>query len=120
MKRIVFALALGGLLTACYPEGTTPTPSASGSPTSGTVAGAKTVTIKDSKFSPASVTVQVGDSVTFVNEDSAPHTATAKDNSFDTGSLSKGQSKTIKFEKAGTADYFCRIHPNMTGSVTVQ
>jgi plastocyanin len=85
-----------------------------------TAAAASTgVTIKDFKFGPASSSVNVGDTITWTNEDVAPHTATANDGSFDTGSLSQGKSGSHTFTKAGTFPYICSIHPSMKGTVTV-
>ena len=78
-----------------------------------------TVTIKGMKFSPASLSIAAGDSVTFVNQDSAPHTATAK-GSFDTGRLNKGQSAKLTFNGSGSFAYICTIHPSMKGTVAVQ
>jgi len=78
------------------------------------------VTIAGFAFDPATVTIQVGDSVTWTNEDSAPHTATAGDGSFDTGQLATGDSETVTFDTAGTFAYICSIHPQMTGSVVVE
>ena len=75
------------------------------------------VTIKGFKFSAATLTVTVGDTVTFTNADGAPHTATAKDKSFDTKTLKPGASKTITINKAGTFAYFCRIHPSMKAKI---
>lgn len=76
------------------------------------------VTIAGFAFQPANLTVAAGDTVTFVNKDGAPHTATARDKSFDTGRLSGGQSKTITVSAAGTFNYKCRFHPAMTGKIT--
>lgn len=78
------------------------------------------VTIEGFAFSPSTVTVQVGDSVTWTNQDSTAHTATAGDGSFDTESLGTGESSTITFATAGTYAYACAIHPTMTGSVVVE
>ena len=78
------------------------------------------VTIQNFAFSPATITVKAGDSVTWTNEDSIGHSATADDNSFDTGVLSKGQSKAITFSKAGTFTYHCSVHPDMKAKVIVQ
>src|SRR6185503_17789469 len=60
------------------------------------------VTIKDFEFVQKSVTVNVGDSVTWLNQGPTTHTATAKDGSFDSGNLAKGKSFSHKFTKAGT------------------
>jgi plastocyanin len=83
-------------------------------------AGSQTVPIKGFAFKPATVTVNVGDTVTWTNQDTAPHTATASDGSFDTGSLSKGASGSHKFSQAGSFAYICSIHPNMKGTVVVK
>lgn len=78
------------------------------------------VTIQNMAFSPASLTVKVGDKVTWTNQDSIGHSATADDNSFDTGILAQGQSGSTTFSKAGTYTYHCKIHPSMTGTIVVQ
>jgi LPXTG-motif cell wall-anchored protein len=76
-------------------------------------------TISDYKFSPASLTIHVGDTITWTNDGPAAHTATANDGSFDTGTLKKGQSASHTFTKAGTFAYICKIHPFMHGTVVV-
>jgi plastocyanin len=78
------------------------------------------VTISDFKFTPASVTVNEGDTVNFTNDGPTVHTATADDGSFDTGILEKGQSGSATFTSAGTVTYFCQPHPNMKGTIVVQ
>jgi plastocyanin len=71
-------------------------------------------------FSPGSVTVSVGDTVTWSNADAQNHTATADDASFDTGTIAGGTSKSVTFATAGTFGYHCKIHPSMTATVVVQ
>ena len=70
-------------------------------------------------FTPVHMQVSVGDTATWTNQDEAPHTATADDGSFDTGNLDQGQSGEVTFDEAGTFTYFCEIHPDMVGAVTV-
>jgi plastocyanin len=82
-------------------------------------AASHTVTISGMAFVPADLTVAAGDSVTFVNEDAAPHTATAEAGGFDTGRLGRGESATLTFGSAGTYAYFCAVHPMMKGTITV-
>jgi plastocyanin len=77
------------------------------------------VTIRDFEFVQKSVTVNVGDSVTWLNQGPTVHTASAKDGSFDSGNLAKGKSFSHKFTKAGTYSYFCKPHPFMTAKVVV-
>ena len=76
------------------------------------------VTIKGVAFSPATLTVAAGDTVTFTNEDSAPHTATAGDGSFDTGRLNKGASATVTIAGAGNHAYKCNFHASMKGTIS--
>ena len=78
-----------------------------------------TVTIEGMKFSPASLSIAAGDTVTFVNNDSAPHTATAE-GTFDTGRLNQGQSAQVTFDAAGSFAYICTVHPSMKGTIAVQ
>jgi len=78
------------------------------------------VTIKDFKYSPETLQAKVGDTVTFVNKDSAPHTATANDKSFDSGMLKQGGEFTVKLTKEGTFEYLCTYHPNMVGKIVVR
>ena len=78
------------------------------------------VEIKGMAFSVPALKVAVGDTVTFTNRDGAPHTATAKDRSFDTGRLAKGQSAKVTIAKAGVFDYFCAVHPSMKARVTAK
>ena len=78
------------------------------------------VSISGFSYSPASVTVAVGDTVTWTNADAEAHTATADDASWDTGSIANGASGTVTFSTAGSFPYHCTIHPQMTGTVTVQ
>lgn len=84
------------------------------------LAASYTVTIKGMKFSPKNLRVAVGDRITFVNQDSVPHTATASDGAFDTGRLRGGQSKRVTVRVAGKHNYICRFHPGMKGSVTAK
>jgi LPXTG-motif cell wall-anchored protein len=78
------------------------------------------VTIADFNFAPATITVDVGDTVTWNNNGPTPHSATANDGSFDTGILKKGQSGSHTFNSAGSFSYFCKPHPFMKATVVVQ
>jgi hypothetical protein len=74
--------------------------------------------IRDGTFAPA-LTVAAGTTVTWTNEDWAPHTATAEDGSFDSGRLNQGDSFDQTFDEPGTFAYHCSFHPGMMGSVVV-
>src|ERR687893_2230146 len=71
-------------------------------------------------FSPNPVEVKVGETVTWINDDSGRHTVTSKDDGiFDSGVLGKGQSFSYTFDTAGEYPYYCEPHPNMVGTVVV-
>lgn len=108
--------------TSTVTESTTDASSETGAsdPTpSGAAARAEKVEIVDFAYDPDPVTVQVGGKVTWLNQDSAPHTATAEEGSFDTGTLEEGKLKSETFKRAGTYAYICEIHPDMHGVVEV-
>ncbi len=75
------------------------------------------VAIEGFAFTPASFQVKPGDTVIFVNADSAPHTATADDGAFDTGRIDPGQSAEVTIP-AGSHPYHCQFHPGMKGVAT--
>jgi plastocyanin len=81
--------------------------------------GSASVGIVDFAFDPSSVAVDAGATVTWTNQGAAPHTVTADDGSFDSGTLDAGASFSFTFTSAGTVSYHCTIHPNMVGSVVV-
>ena len=78
------------------------------------------VTIADFSFTPATITVNVGDTVTWNNNGPTPHSATSPNGAFDTGILKKGQSGSHTFNEAGTYSYICTPHPFMKATVVVQ
>jgi LPXTG-motif cell wall-anchored protein len=82
-----------------------------------TAAASTSVAIENFAFSPATVNVDVGDTVTWTNGDSAPHTATG--DGFDTGNLDEGESGSATFSTAGSFSYICSLHPQMKGTVVV-
>jgi plastocyanin len=83
------------------------------------LAASAAVSIADFAFSPRTVEIRVGDSVTWTNRDSVGHTATGSNDAFDTGLLEEGESASVTFVRAGTYRYICTPHPNMTGTVVV-
>jgi plastocyanin len=107
----VLALAIAG-----HGTGTT----ASGPVSSVPVAASHVrVRIDNYAFVPPTLTVKVGTRVTWTNRDSTAHTATADGGSFDTGTLGKGRSMTIQFNKPGTFSYHCAFHAFMTATIKV-
>ena len=78
------------------------------------------IRITDFKYAPAKVRVKAGSSVTWVNEDDAPHTATAQDQSFDTDRLERSDRKAVKLDKPGSYRYYCVFHRFMEADVIVE
>jgi plastocyanin len=104
----------GGEATA-----TAPATSGSESTPSGEAVRSEKVEIVDFAYDPDPTTIQAGGKVTWINRDSAPHTATAEDGSFDTGTIEQGKLKSESFKRPGTYTYICTIHPDMHGTVEV-
>jgi plastocyanin len=77
-------------------------------------------------FTPDMVTVSVGGTVTWTNDDTAAHTVTSgtasdgPDGVFDSSIFMSGKTFEHTFDKAGSYDYYCQVHPWMTGNVTVE
>ena len=86
---------------------------------SGEAAKSEKVDIVEFTYQPDPVVVQVGGKVIWQNQDTAPHTATADDGSFDTGTIEQGKLGSATFKQAGAFTYFCEIHPTMHGTVEV-
>ncbi len=77
------------------------------------------IKMKNLGFSPAQVTAHVGDSIEWVNEDFIAHTATARNKDWDV-TIAKDSTARVSLQHAGKIDYYCRFHPNMTGSINVE
>jgi plastocyanin len=137
INRLVLAVALLALLagalaaSACggskekatpaatSPAGTPKTTQAAATPG----AQGASVEIKNFAFEPKTVTIEVGQTVTWTNQDSAAHTVAGDggiDSGIDSGDLPKGKSYSKTFDAEGTFDYHCSIHPQMKGQVIVQ
>ena len=80
----------------------------------------KIVGIKHSNsFSPNPIDVKVGDTVTWTNDHREGHTVTSTSSEFNSGDIQPGQSFSHTFDKTGSFDYYCIIHPSMVGKVSV-
>lgn len=133
--RRVLVAALLIAAAACSSNNSTPspTPSTTGTTTTtgstGTSSATTTnvtipvgaISLTTTAFVPNPVTVKVGDSVMWVNNDSIAHTATANNGTtFSSGTIAPGGSFKTTFSAAGTFAYHCAFHPGMVGTVTVQ
>jgi plastocyanin len=83
-------------------------------------ASASSVSMAGRAFSPGTVTIAAGGSVTFRNDDDRAHTITADDGTFDSGPIGEGGTWKRTFKQGGTFSYLCAIHPEMTGEVVVK
>jgi amicyanin len=81
--------------------------------------GGTAVAITDFKFTPATLTVPIGSTVTWTNQDEEPHTVAAKDGSFHSTGMDTHGTYSFTFTTPGSYDYICSIHPFMTGTVVV-
>jgi plastocyanin len=137
--RALASLVVGAVLVlaACSSSGSTVAPSAAApsaqastaasAPAAGggaacaqsATTGQVAVAVKDFAFNPADIQAKVGDTITFTNGDSAPHTATLDDGSCTTGTISPNSSDGLTFTVAGTYSFHCKIHNSMKGTITV-
>jgi plastocyanin len=122
MKKTIFllllvigTLSLGGC--SLY-GGTQNRTTAIPAPTQVAPGEANTVNIQNFAFAPETLTVKKGATVTWTNNDSAPHQI--KSDTFNSDRLSGGQSFSFTFNDAGTFDYICSIHPSMKGKIIVE
>lgn len=122
---VVAALALAGCTSNADDKNnptdpTNPTnPTNPTGPTTPAANESKTINIERLMYSPTPLEVPVGTNVTWVNKDLVAHTATAT-GKFDTGNIDAGKSKSLVLSTAGTYDYVCKIHPTMSGKITVK
>jgi plastocyanin len=94
-------------------------PPASAAPSSAG-GGASAVTIQNFAFNPPTLSASVGTEVTWTNQDSTDHTVTFDSGGASSDNLAQGATYKQTFSSAGSFTYHCKIHPTMTGTVTVQ
>src|SRR5215204_6399328 len=127
MKRLMYVIPLSAVAVlalasiaaaqpAVVPADTTTTPAESTTPAPNSTT---TVEIRNNAFIPDQLNVAPGTTVTFVNRDTVPHTATADNKLFDSGELAPGASYPVVLDGAGTVTYHCELHPEMKGSILV-
>jgi plastocyanin len=107
---IVAVAAAAALAAGCGSGSDSAPPSHGASPTR--------VEIRDFVFRPGQLRVAAGTRITWTNRDSSPHTATGQ--GFDTGTLRRGESKTVVLSQPGTYAYYCQLHPFMKATVVVR
>jgi len=78
------------------------------------------VKIDNFTFTPQKVTVKAGTTVTWTNEDDIPHTVSASGKEFKSKVLDTDDKYSFTFATPGTFEYFCSLHPHMTGTIVVE
>lgn len=78
------------------------------------------VAIRDFGFEPEQLTVHPTDQIRFTNHDLAPHTATARDKSWDAGVMKSGETVTLTVDQDWAGDYYCILHPSMTATLAIE
>lgn len=133
---LVAVAACGGTVSQSYGSSTEPStqPSSPAKPMPGMsmptsprmseardVAATRSVTINSFAYGPASITVKVGNTVTWTNGDQAPHTVTSQSpgGPLRSATMNRGQTYKYTFTKTGRYAYLCTLHPFMTGTVVV-
>jgi plastocyanin len=118
--KIMCLVTLAASAVACGNSNdspTAPTPP-NGSTSVSIVSGASALTT--TAYTPNPISIAVGGTVTWINNDTTAHTATANGGAFDTGSIAPGGNASKTFSTAGSFPYRCTIHPGMVGTITVQ
>ena len=115
---LIMTVLLASSLAGCSTDNTGASTQTDDSP--GDVSASNDVDISGFAFNPSGLTVAVGDKVTWTNSDSASHTATADDATFDSGNLANGGSYSHTFTTVGTIAYHCDLHTSMTATITVE
>jgi plastocyanin len=81
--------------------------------------GTNEVWIQGMAFSPSTITVNAGTTITWTNKDAVSHTVTSSSGLFNSGNISTNVTYSFKFSTAGSYSYYCAIHPSMTATVVV-
>jgi plastocyanin len=119
MIRSLAALLLAAALLAGCGSSKKSNTSSSTAPAS-SCGGGTAVSMKNIQFSPKALSVKVGDTVTWTNDDTVDHNVTADDGTFKSSNFGGGKTFSWKATKAGTFKYGCTIHPGMVGTLTVK
>jgi plastocyanin len=96
------------------------TPSSTQAESATAVATAPQVTVAQATFGPATLTIRVGATVTWVNNDGDLHTVTSSQGLFASPGMDSGDTFAYRFTAPGTYPYFCALHPHMKGTIIVQ
>jgi plastocyanin len=117
VKVILVLFTIISITSSCTKSsniyGTSPNPAGSGSP------GTDEVWIQGMSFTPSTITVTAGTTITWTNKDAVAHTVTSTTGIFNSGSIPQGKTYSQLFSTTGSYPYFCSIHTSMAGMVVV-
>ena len=119
---VTLIIAMGALAACAKSPAATTAPNYVPPTTSGgstEAAGSNKIDISGFAFSPSTLTVKAGTTVTWTNKDSVDHTITSDTNVFDSGNMGSGDTFSYTFTTAGTFVYHCTVHPSMVGTIIV-
>ena len=123
MALLIIALPLAGCAGTGSVAGTTAketTAATAAETTAAVTTPAKNeISIQGNAFNPNNLSIKIGDTVTWINNDSYAHTVTALKGEFESGNMAGGGKFSFTFSKEGTYEYNCSIHTFMKGTVTV-
>jgi plastocyanin len=116
---ITFLIAVLAISNSCTKDTSYSTNDTSGG-TKGAGPGINEIWIQGMAFTPATITVTAGTTITWTNKDAVSHTVTGTTGLFDSGSVGNGEAYSFKFATVGTFSYYCKPHPSMTATVIVK
>src|SRR5258708_5044994 len=119
VSAFLVAAAGCGSSSPSTPASPSPTPPTSGGTASSVSIPAGAESLGNRAYSPDSLIVAVGSTVTWTNTDRIAHTSTSDGHAFHSGTVQPGGHYSFTFQSAGTFTYHCSIHPGMVGAVTV-
>ena len=115
MKTLLFAVACIALTVV-----TVPRLSGAQAPVAKAAGATTTISIDNFSFNAKTLTVSAGSDVTWVNRDDVPHKIVSTDKKIVSPVLDTDGRFSYRFTKPGTYEYYCSIHPMMTGTITVR
>jgi plastocyanin len=116
LRTALHALAIGAAVVTMTARVGTSAPAGQSNPPAKTVA----IAIDNFKFGIVSIDVALGTTVTWTNRDDVPHTVVSVKKLFKSPPLDTDEKFSYTFNEAGTFEYYCSLHPRMTGTVVVK
>ena len=118
MPRRLGLVLVAACLVACGNNPASPDPAPAGATTINIVSGASS--LSTTAFSPNPITLAIGATVSFLNNDNTTHTSVANAGAWTSSNIAPGRRFNFTFTAAGSYPYHCSLHANMVGTITVQ